>query len=98
MGALSNQLYTMIVAMAVLTTMAMPPSLRWIMARVPLRKEEEERLQKEEAEKLEDVPKMERALVYVDESANARGVSLLAALFAGSRKIVATVMQAARTR
>ena len=40
MGALSNQLYTMIVAMAVVTTMAMPPTLRWMMARVPLRDEE----------------------------------------------------------
>ena len=38
MGALSNQLYTMIVAMAVVTTMAMPPMLRWMMARVPLRR------------------------------------------------------------
>ena len=29
MGALSQNLYTMIVAMAVLTTLAMPPMLRW---------------------------------------------------------------------
>ena len=36
MGALSNELYTMIVAMAVVTTMAMPPTLRWMMARVPI--------------------------------------------------------------
>ena len=40
MGALSNQLYTMIVAMAVVTTMAMPPTLRWMMARVPMREDE----------------------------------------------------------
>ena len=50
MGALSNQLYTMIVAMAVITTMAMPPTLRWMMGRVPLRDEELQRLEKEEAE------------------------------------------------
>ena len=29
MGALSQDLFTMIVAMAVVTTMAMPPMLRW---------------------------------------------------------------------
>ena len=70
MGALSNQLYTMIVAMAVITTMAMPPTLRWMMGRVPLRDEELKRLEKEEAEETESVPRMERALVYVDGSAN----------------------------
>src|SRR5439155_3224645 len=72
MGALSNQLYTMIVAMAVVTTMAMPPTLRWMMARVPLSDHEAERLDTEEAEELQDLPKMERALVYADDSANGR--------------------------
>jgi hypothetical protein len=33
MGALSENLFTMIVAMAVVTTMAMPPMLRWALAR-----------------------------------------------------------------
>ena len=53
MGVLSNQLYTMIVAMAVVTTMIMPPTLRWVLARVPLREEEAKRLEKEEAEERE---------------------------------------------
>ena len=70
MGVLSNQLYTMIVAMAVVTTMIMPPTLRWVLARVPLREEEAKRLEKEEAEERESVPKMERALVYLDGSPN----------------------------
>ena len=69
MGALSNQLYTMIVAMAVVTTMAMPPTLRWMMARVPLRDDEARRLDKEEAEQDEALPRLERALVYIDDSA-----------------------------
>ena len=76
MGALSNQLYTMIVAMAVVTTMIMPPTLRWMLARVPLREEEAKRLDKEEAEEGESVPKMERALVYLDESPNGRFAAL----------------------
>ena len=33
MGALSQDLFTMIVAMAVVTTMAMPPTLRWALSR-----------------------------------------------------------------
>ena len=44
MGALSQDLYTMIVAMAVVTTMAMPPMLRWALSRVPLRKAEKNAL------------------------------------------------------
>jgi Kef-type K+ transport system membrane component KefB/nucleotide-binding universal stress UspA family protein len=93
MGALSNQLYTMIVAMAVITTMAMPPTLRWMMARVPLGDEEAKRLDKEDAEELENLPQMERALVYVDDSPNGRLAARLAGLFAARQKILATVLE-----
>jgi Kef-type K+ transport system membrane component KefB/nucleotide-binding universal stress UspA family protein len=94
MGALSNQLYTMIVAMAVVTTMAMPPSLRWIMARVPLGEAEAKRLEQEEAEELENLPKMERALVWVDDSPNGRLSARLAGLFAARQKMLTTVLEA----
>ena len=58
MGALSQDLYTMIVAMAVVTTMAMPPTLRWALGRLPLREEERARLEREafEAAGLRDQP------------------------------------------
>ena len=92
MGALSNQLYTMIVAMAVVTTMAMPPMLRWVMSRVPLGEEEIRRLDKEEAEAQEHLPKMERALVYADDSANGRLATRLAGLFAARQEVLTTVL------
>ena len=50
MGALTQNLFTMIVTMAVVTTMAMPPMLRWALSRVPMRKAEKERLEREEFE------------------------------------------------
>src|SRR5260221_5812951 len=50
MGALSQSLFSMIVAMAVVTTMAMPPMLRWALARLPVRGEEQARLDREEFE------------------------------------------------
>ncbi len=50
MGALTQNLFTMIVAMAFVTTMAMPPMLRWGLSRVPMSKEEKERLEREEFE------------------------------------------------
>jgi Kef-type K+ transport system membrane component KefB/nucleotide-binding universal stress UspA family protein len=93
MGALSKELYTMIVAMAVVTTMAMPPMLRWVMARVPFGEDESKRLEKEEAEQTQSLPKMERALVYVDHSANARLASRLAGLFAARQQVMTTVME-----
>jgi Kef-type K+ transport system membrane component KefB/nucleotide-binding universal stress UspA family protein len=93
MGALSNQLYTMIVAMAVVTTMIMPPTLRWMMARVPLRDEEARRLDKEEAEQNEALPRLERALVYVDDSGNGRLAAALAGMFAARQGVLTTVLE-----
>jgi len=93
LGALSHELYTMIVAMAVLTTMAMPPTLRWAMARVPLRDEEVRRLEKEEAEHEQSLPNMERVLVYVDDSPNGRLAARLAVLFAARRKMLTTILE-----
>ena len=98
LGALSNQLYTMIVAMAVVTTMAMAPTLRWMLARVPLRDEEAKRLEKEEAEEEDLVPKMERALVHVDRSKNGMLAASLAGMFAANRQILVTVMQQAKAQ
>jgi Kef-type K+ transport system membrane component KefB/nucleotide-binding universal stress UspA family protein len=96
MGALNHQLYTMIVAMAVVTTMVMPPTLRWMMARVPLREDEAKRLETEEAEARESVPKMERALVLLDEGANGRLAARLAGIFAAHRQVLTTVLDHAR--
>jgi len=93
MGALSKELYTMIVAMAVVTTMMMPPMLRWVMARVPLGEDEAKRLDKEEAEHTQSLPKMERALVYVDHSPNGRLAARLAGLFAARQHVLTTVLE-----
>jgi Kef-type K+ transport system membrane component KefB/nucleotide-binding universal stress UspA family protein len=91
-GALTNQLYTMIVAMAVMTTVVMPPTLRWVLARVPLREEEEKRLEKEEAEEHQTVPKIERVLVVLDGSPNATLAASLAGLFCAQQQALVTVM------
>lgn len=94
MGALSHQLYTMIVAMAVTTTMVMPPTLRWMIARVPLRDEETKRLDREEAEHRQSLPRMERALVYVDASRNGEMTASLGGLFAVRQNVLMTLLDA----
>lgn len=92
MGALSQNLFTMIVTMAVVTTMAMPPTLRWALARLPMRKDEKQRLEREEMEAKGFVPKLERLLLTVDESSNAKLATRIAGLIAGGGAMPTTVM------
>jgi Kef-type K+ transport system membrane component KefB len=92
MGALSQDLFTMIVTMAIVTTLAMPPTLRWALVRLPIRKEEQERLDREEMEARGFVSKLERLLVAVDDSANGQFGSRVAGMIAGTRSMPTTVM------
>jgi Kef-type K+ transport system membrane component KefB/nucleotide-binding universal stress UspA family protein len=98
MGALSQNLFTMIVAMAVVTTMAMPPMLRWALARVPMGKGEKERLAREEFDAKGFVPNLERLLLAVDDSANGKFAERLAGLLAGARGMPMTVLPVSRIR
>ena len=92
MGALSQTLFTMIVTMAVLTTMVMPPTLRWALSRLPMRKDEKQRLEREEMEAKGFVPKLERLLLAVDDSNNAKFATRIAGLIAGGSAMPTTVM------
>ena len=92
MGVLSQNLFSMIVTMAILTTMAMPPMLRAALARLPPSKEEKARLEREELEEKGFVANLERLLLAVDESANARFASTIAGLLAGGRGLPITVL------
>src|SRR5262249_48774591 len=92
MGVLSQNLFSMIVTMAILTTMAMPPMLRAALARLPLKKEEKERLEREEFEQSGFVANLERLLLAADESANAKFASYIAGLLAGWRGLPITVL------
>ncbi|MBV8288768.1 MAG: cation:proton antiporter [Hyphomicrobiales bacterium] len=92
MGALTQNLFTMIVAMAVATTMAMPPMLRWALGRVPLSKAEKERLEREEFEARGFVSNLERLLLAVDQSPNGKFTARLAGLLVGTHGIAITVV------
>jgi Kef-type K+ transport system membrane component KefB/nucleotide-binding universal stress UspA family protein len=92
-GALNLELFTAIVAMAVVTTTAMPPMLRWAFARLPMSGEERTRLEREEFESRAFLPQIERLLVAVDASPSGRLASHLAGLLAGARRIPTTVLR-----
>jgi Kef-type K+ transport system membrane component KefB/nucleotide-binding universal stress UspA family protein len=92
MGVLSENLFSMIITMAILTTMAMPPMLRTALARLPLSKKEKERLEREEFEQNGFVANLERLLLAADESLNAKFASHIAGLLAGWRGLPITVL------
>lgn len=91
-GVLSQNLFTMIVTMAIVTTMAMPPMLRAALAKLPMNEEEKERLDREEFEKRGFVANLERPLLAVDESVNATFAAHIAGLIAGMRGLPMTVL------
>ena len=95
MGALTQDLFTMIVAMAVITTTAMPPTLRWALSRIPMRKEEKQRLEREELEQRGFVPNLERLLIAVDDSPNGKFASRVAGVLAGTHGMPTTVLHIA---
>jgi Kef-type K+ transport system membrane component KefB/nucleotide-binding universal stress UspA family protein len=93
MGVLTRDIFTLVVVMAITTTMITPPLLRWALSRIPPTGEEKRRLEREEAAARDFVPSVERLLIGVDGGANGELASTLAGYFVGTRKVLATVVQ-----
>ena len=93
LGVLNRDLFTLIVVMAIATTLVTPPLLRWALQRIPPTGEEKERLEKEEAAEKQFVPNIERVLIAADRSYNGKLAATLAGLFAGAHKILTTVIE-----
>src|SRR6516165_11598677 len=91
-GLLSQNLFTLIVAMAIVTTTAMPAMLRWALKRLPMRKKERLRLQREELDAKGFVTNLERLLLAIDDSPNGKFAARLAGVIAGSDGKPTTVL------
>jgi len=96
LGVLNRDIFTLIVVMAIATTLVTPPLLRWALMRIPPSGEEKKRLEREEAEATEFLPNVERLLVTADSSANGAMASLLAGRLAGSLGMTTTVVEASK--
>ena len=83
-SVINQSLFTLIVAMAVVTTLAMPPMLRWALKRLPMRKKERIRLEREELDERGFVTNLERLLLASDDSANGKFAARLVGAIAGS--------------
>jgi K+:H+ antiporter len=93
MNVLSQNLFTLIVTMAVITTMSMPPMLRWALKRVPMREDERIRLEREEIDARSFVTNLERLLLAVDDSPNGKFAARLAGVIGGSGGKPTTVLR-----
>src|ERR1700730_15665469 len=98
MGVLNRDLFTLIVTMAIVTTMAMPPMLRWALKRLPMRKKERIRLEREELDAKSFVTNLERLLLVADDSANGKFASRLAGVIAGSGGKPTTIVDLSKGR
>ena len=93
MNVLSRNLFTLIVTMAVITTVAMPPMLRWALKRVPMREDEKIRLEREVIDARGFVTNLERLLLAVDDSINGKFAAQLAGVIGGSSGKPTTVLK-----
>ncbi|RWM37968.1 cation:proton antiporter [Mesorhizobium sp.] len=91
-GVLSHNLFTMIVTMAVITTLAMPPTLRWALGRLTIGEAEKKRLEREEVDQRGFIANLERLLVVVDEGVVGRFVAYLAGVIGAGKPM--TVLHA----
>jgi len=92
MGLVDESFFTAIVVMALATTLAMPPMLRWALQRLPTRPEEAARLEREALEARGFLSGVERLLLAADASPSGQLASRLAGLIAGVRQIPTTAL------
>jgi nucleotide-binding universal stress UspA family protein len=71
----------------------MPPTLRWALARLPIREAEKQRLEREEFDAKGFVANFERILLTVDDGASGALASRLAGLIAGPRGLPMTTLR-----
>jgi nucleotide-binding universal stress UspA family protein len=93
MGILTHNLFTMIVTMAILTTLAMPPMLRWALNRLPMKDEEKLRIDRETLDERGFIAKLERLLLAVDDSAIGKFTAYLAGLVGGGSGMPTTLVR-----
>jgi nucleotide-binding universal stress UspA family protein len=81
--------------MAVITTLSLPPMLRWALKRLPMREDERIRLEREEIDARGFVTNLERLLVAVDGSPNGKFAASLAGVIGGSSGKPTTILEMA---
>ncbi|MDP8996941.1 MAG: universal stress protein, partial [Pseudomonadota bacterium] len=92
MNILSHNLFTMIVTMAVLTTLAMPSMLRWALGRLPINEADKQRVDRELLDERGFVSRLERLLLLVDDSPVGTFTAYIAGLIGGGSGMPTTLL------
>jgi len=92
MNILSHNLFTMIVTMAVLTTLAMPTMLRAALRRLPINEADKQRGEREQLDERGFVAGLERLLLLVDDSTVGTFTAYIAGLIGGGSGMPTTVL------
>ena len=92
MNILSHNLFTMIVTMAVLTTLAMPSMLRWALGRLPINDTDKQRVDRELLDERGFVSRLERLLLLVDDSPVGTFTAYIAGLIGGGSGMPTTLL------
>ncbi len=94
MGVLTIPMYSIIVAMAVATSVMAPPLLRWTLHRAPADPEEEQRLRREAHEARSFLHGLRRMLVPVRDGRHALVAGEVVGHLAGARSVEAVALHA----
>ncbi len=92
LGVLTVPMYSIIVAMAVATSVMAPPLLRWTLRRAPIDPEEQQRLQREAREAQSFLHGLRRMLVPVRDGRYALVAGEVVAHLAGTRAVEAVAL------
>lgn len=92
LGVLTVPMYSIIVTMAVATSVMAPPLLRWTLGRTPLDRGEQQRLQREAREAQSFLHGLRRMLVPVRDGRYALVASAVVAHLAGARAVEAVAL------
>lgn len=93
LGVLSTEMFTIIVMVAIVTSLMAPPLLRVFLPRVPYTDEERERLAREAAEKTSLLGNVHRVLIPTRGGTNSQVAAQLVARMADGAAFDVTVMQ-----
>ena len=94
LGVLNQQMYSIIVMVAIVTSLMAPPLLRWTLSKVVMGEEEAQRLQQEEHESQSFIKQVERVLIPTSGGPNVQFAAQLVGYLAAQNELEVTALYA----
>ena len=94
LGVLNQQMYSIIVMVAIVTSLMAPPLLRWTLSKVVMGEEEAQRLQQEEHESQSFIKQVQRVLIPTSGGPNVQFAAQLVGYLAEQNELEVTALYA----